>query len=64
MVQDLALGLIELHEVPMGLKVPLDDIPLPQLHSSAQPHPQRVHLIPLYAPLMKTWDNTGPSMDL
>lgn len=34
-VQDLALNLIKLHEVPMGLKVSLDDIPLP--NSTPQP---------------------------
>lgn len=27
--QDLSLDLIKLHKVPVGLKIPLDDIPLP-----------------------------------
>lgn len=56
-VQDLSLDLIKFHEVPVGLKVPLDDIPLP----SCTPQPScilRVAEGPLDPTLHTTDENT------
>lgn len=64
-VQDLALDLIKLHEAPVGLKVLLDDIPLP----SCTPQPGLIlrlaggPLDPTLHTTDETQNSTGPSMD-
>ncbi|KAK4818440.1 hypothetical protein QYF61_013127 [Mycteria americana] len=71
--QDLALGLVEPHEVRTGpplkpLKVPLDGIPSSSMLTT--PHSLvslanllRVHSIPLSVSLMKILSSTGPTID-
>lgn len=66
-MQDFALDLIQLHEAPVGLNdMPLWMTPLSpaaRLSLVSSSDWLGVHLIPLYTPLLKTHNSTGPSTD-
>jgi len=67
-VQDLALGLVEPHEVHTGpllklVQVPLDGIPSAPLRLVSSADLLRVHSILLSRSQMKILNSTGPSTD-